>query len=112
MKMSVGIAEIRGKKDVSKPEQILQEVSDYKNIIKKIHAIHEQILNAVPALGDYTARERAAERRKWIWGVATPVLVATIVGICTFFLGRWTLNDADSMPSKIRHEESSTPENL
>ena len=106
MVISVRIAEIRGKKDISKALEILSEVHDYNAAIEELREIHEIILGAVPELNRYTAGERAKYRKEWIWSAVRTVIVAAIIGVCGFFLGQLTGGKTDTTPPKPKPANS------
>ena len=72
------IASLRNDKDVAS-EGILSGVLKYRKVVEQLLAWRRTIWQRVPSLDDYRGKERAADRRVWLWrcGIA---LGAALVG--------------------------------
>jgi len=66
-------------------------------------------MNAIPALDDYTQRDRRSKRRELRRNIAAVLLVAAITGICGFFWGQ--ISGTNTQSPESEQETPSVPEN-
>ena len=82
-KVSIEIARIRDSKDIADKGKILSEVQEYRDKIDELLEIHEQLLISIPALQEYSKKERKAAIKDKIWKVLIPIMVALAASTIT-----------------------------
>ena len=103
------IAARRNGKDISQEGKLLKDVHRYKEILNELSGIHDQIEAAIPALEE----RRSALRRETVSEktveIVVAVVIAALVGIGAFFLGRVTVPQNDDQPTKPPQRQPDAP---
>jgi len=74
------IAIIRGKKDIAKDKDLVDEVGRYRDILNELLRINEQVQNAIPALAEWKSKDNWSKFLKWGSGILASLIAGIVIG--------------------------------